>query len=173
MTPISKKWLFPWGWIGDLSHQKGSIVINLPPVAGKWDTRCERPDYTEFSPKLPFPSDAEVMLGLFSSPLGVSHNASLSGTVASHLVFIKSTNNPTANSQNKRSWLFKGILIYLFIERGEGRQKERERNIHLLPLPPAPISTSPQPRHEPWPGIQLVGNPLLCVMTLNQLSHEV
>ena len=39
-------------------------------------------------------------------------------------------------------------FIYLFLDRGEGREKERERNISVwLPL-------GPPPRHVPWLGIE-------------------
>ena len=59
------------------------------------------------------------------------------------------------------SLLFNDFLkdfIYLFSERGEGRQKERERNINVwLPLVCAPFwGPGPQPSHMPWLGIKLV-----------------
>ena len=62
-------------------------------------------------------------------------------------------------------------FIYLFLERGEGREKERERNIIVwLPLM--------QPLLGTWPATQacaLTGsrtnNPLICSQALNPLSH--
>ena len=41
-------------------------------------------------------------------------------------------------------------FIYLFLDRGEGREKERERNIQLwLPLTRPYWGPGPQPRHVP------------------------
>ena len=47
-------------------------------------------------------------------------------------------------------------FIYLFLERGEGREKERERNINVwLPLTcPHNWGPCPQPRHVPQLGIE-------------------
>ena len=57
------------------------------------------------------------------------------------------------------TWLiffFKGH-IYLFLERGEGREKERERNTSVwLSLMWPPLGPGPQPSHMPWLGIELV-----------------
>ena len=60
-------------------------------------------------------------------------------------------------------------VIYLILERGEGREKEKERNINLW-LPLTSLGT--------WPAIQacaLSGNhtcdPLVCRPTLNPLRH--
>ena len=51
----------------------------------------------------------------------------------------------------------KGDCIYLFLDRGEGREYERERNISHLPLECARTGgLNPQPRHAPWPGIEPV-----------------
>ena len=66
---------------------------------------------------------------------------------------------------------FKKDFIYLFLERGEGREKESEGNINVwLPLTCPPLGT--------WPATQacaLTGNrtinPLLCRLVLNPLSH--
>ena len=55
----------------------------------------------------------------------------------------------------RKSFLFLGF-IYLFSERGEGREKERERNIDWLPLACPQLGTwlaTHQPRHMPWLGI--------------------
>ena len=43
--------------------------------------------------------------------------------------------------------------MYLFLKRGEGREKEREKNIDWLPL--TLMGIGQQPRHVPWPGIEL------------------
>ena len=53
--------------------------------------------------------------------------------------------------KNFFSAFFKKDFIYLFLERGEGREKERERNINVwLPLTyPPPWGPGPQPRHVP------------------------
>ena len=54
---------------------------------------------------------------------------------------------------------FKGF-IYLFLERGEGREKERERNINVwLPLTWPPLGT--------WPTTQA------CALTGNQTSDPL
>ena len=51
--------------------------------------------------------------------------------------------------------LFKDF-IYLFLERGEGRERERKRNINAwLPLEYPLQGPGLQPRHVPWLGIQL------------------
>ena len=63
------------------------------------------------------------------------------------------------------------LFIYLFIERGEGREKERERNIDVwLPLAHPSLGT--------WPTTQacsLTGDwtsdPLVLRLALNSLSH--
>ena len=45
-------------------------------------------------------------------------------------------------------------FIYLFLDRGVGREKERERNINVwLPLVHS-RGPGPQPRHVPWLGIE-------------------
>ena len=62
-------------------------------------------------------------------------------------------------------------FIYLFLERGDGREKERERNINVwLPLTRPLLGT--------WPAIQAcaltrnrTGDPLVRKLTLNPLSH--
>ena len=66
---------------------------------------------------------------------------------------------------------FKKYFIYLFLERGEGREKERERNINVwLPLV--------RPLRGTWPSTQacaLTGNrtsdPLVWRPALNPLTH--
>ena len=61
-------------------------------------------------------------------------------------------------------------FIYLFSERGEGREKEGERNIDQLPLVSTPMRTKPTIQ-----ACALTGNRThglsLCRMTPNQLSH--
>ena len=61
--------------------------------------------------------------------------------------------------------------MYLFLERGEGKEKERERNIKMwLPLVYPLLGTRPATQ-----ACALTGNPtndhLLCSLTLNPLSH--
>ena len=61
-----------------------------------------------------------------------------------------------------KKWLFVPIFyillffkdfVYLFFERGEGREEERERNINVwLPLVRPYQGPGPQSRHVPWPG---------------------
>ena len=56
------------------------------------------------------------------------------------------------------SFFFFKDFIYLFLERGEGKEKERERIIYVwLPLVCADPhwGPGPQPRHVPWLGIEL------------------
>ena len=67
----------------------------------------------------------------------------------------------------------KALFIYLFLERGEGREKERERNISVwLPLTRPPMGT--------WPATQacaLTGNrtrdSLVHRPALSPLSHTI
>ena len=67
--------------------------------------------------------------------------------------------------------LFLKYCIYLFLERGEGREKEGERNINVwLPLMCPVLRT--------WPATQAcaltgnrTGNPLVHRLALNPLSH--
>ena len=66
---------------------------------------------------------------------------------------------------------FKKDFIYLFLERRKGRKKEREKNVNVwLPFAQPPLGT--------WPVTQacaLTGNwtgePLVCRLVLNPLSH--
>ena len=55
------------------------------------------------------------------------------------------------------SFLFlKKDFIYLFLERGEGREKERVRHSNVWLLLAHPHQRpKPQPRHVPWLGIEL------------------
>ena len=67
--------------------------------------------------------------------------------------------------------LFFKDFIYLFVERGEGKEIERERNINVcLPLV--------RPQLDTWPATQAyaltrnrTGNPLVCRPVLSPLSH--
>ena len=68
-------------------------------------------------------------------------------------------------------FLFFKDFIYLFIDRGEGKEKERERNISVwLPLVRPVLGTWPAPQ-----ACALTGNrtsdPLVCRPVLNPLSH--
>ena len=66
--------------------------------------------------------------------------------------------------------LKKKDFIYLFLERGEGKEKERE-TLMCACLSHAPCwGPGPQPRHVPWLGNQ-TGHPLVCRPVLNPLSH--
>ena len=63
-------------------------------------------------------------------------------------------------------------FIYLFLEKGEGKEKERESNINVAGC------LSCAPPHGTWPATQacaLTGNqtrnPLVCRPLLNQLSY--
>ena len=54
-------------------------------------------------------------------------------------------------------FLKKRFYLFIFIERGEGRENERERNINVwLPVTCPLWGPSLQPRHVPWLGIKLV-----------------
>ena len=85
---------------------------------------------------------------------------------------INSLSKVTINSfvKSKFAFFFKGF-IYLFLDRGEGREEERERNINeWLPLARPLLGT--------WPATQacaLTGNrtcsPSVCRLALNPLSH--
>ena len=73
-------------------------------------------------------------------------------------------------SWNPICFLFFSNIIYLFLERGEGRKKERERNQCVV------VSHAPHTGDLAWnpgmcpTGIQ-TGNPLVCRLVLNPLSH--
>ena len=56
--------------------------------------------------------------------------------------------------------LFKKYCIYLFLDRGEGRERELEWNINVwLPLTYTPYwGTGMQPRNVPWLGIEPLGS---------------
>ena len=62
-------------------------------------------------------------------------------------------------------------FVYLFLERGEGREKEWRRNVNVwFPLECPHLGT--------WPATQVcaltrnwTGNPLVCRLALNPLSH--
>ena len=62
---------------------------------------------------------------------------------------------------------FLKYFIYLFLERGEGREKERERNINVwLPLAHPLLRTQACALTE-----NRTGDPLVCSLALNPLSH--
>ena len=72
---------------------------------------------------------------------------------------------------------FKKFFIYLFLERGKGREEERERNVdvsekHCLVASCTHHIQGPnlQPRHVLWLGIELVTF-CFCRMMPNQLNH--
>ena len=61
---------------------------------------------------------------------------------------------------------------YLFLERGEEKEKERERNISVwLPLLCPTLGTWPETQVCALLGNQ-TGNPLVCRLVLNPLSHS-
>ena len=63
--------------------------------------------------------------------------------------------------------------MYLFLDRGKGKEKEMERNINVwLPLMQPYWGPGPQPRHVPQLGIELV-DPLLRSPALNPLNHTL
>ena len=75
------------------------------------------------------------------------------------------------NKMTNQVHFLKKDFIYLFLDRGDGREKERERNIKMwLPL------ACPQPGT--WPATQAcaltgnrTGDPLVHRPVLNPLSH--
>ena len=73
-------------------------------------------------------------------------------------------------AHSKCSICFKDF-IYLFLERGEGKEKGRERNINVWLPPACPlVGTWPATRACALTGNQ-TGNPLVCRRALNPLSH--
>ena len=79
-------------------------------------------------------------------------------------------NNATTNIDMHLIFFIFFRFIYVFLERGEGKEKVRKRNIDQLPL------THPQP--ETWSATQacalirnLTGDLWICRMTPNPLSH--
>ena len=69
------------------------------------------------------------------------------------------------------SFLFKKDFIYLFLERGEGREKESERNINVwLPLTHHPLGTCPATHACALPENQ-TSDPLVHRSALSPLSH--
>ena len=66
-------------------------------------------------------------------------------------------------------WVF--FSIYLFLDRGEGREKERERNINVwLPLTGPLLGTCPATKACALTG-NWTGDPLVGRLALNPLSH--
>ena len=70
-------------------------------------------------------------------------------------------------------YLFFKDCIYLFLERGEGREKQRKRNISMS----LPVVC---PRLGPWPATQAcaltengTNDPFFCRPALNSLSHTI
>ena len=62
-------------------------------------------------------------------------------------------------------------FIYLFLERGEGREKEREKNINvLLPLACPQLGTWPVTQACPLTGNQ-TNDLLVRMLALNPLNH--
>ena len=49
--------------------------------------------------------------------------------------------------------------MILYLPGRRGREKEKERNLHRLFLTRLQPGTRPQPRHVPWPGIELATFP--------------
>ena len=82
---------------------------------------------------------------------------------------------PVSKAGNQKSsciltYFFKD-LIYLFLERGEGREKEREKNVNVwLPLTSPQLGTWPTTEACALTG-NWTGNPLVCKPALNPLSH--
>ena len=67
--------------------------------------------------------------------------------------------------------LFFYEVIYLFLERGEGKEKKREKNTDVwLPLVRPQLGTWPTTRARALTGNQ-TSNPLVCRPVLNPLSH--
>ena len=68
------------------------------------------------------------------------------------------------------------LFIYLFLERGEGREKERKRNVDVQEIHPSvasltiPMGTLPATRACALTGNQ-TSNVLVHSLTLNPLSH--
>ena len=66
---------------------------------------------------------------------------------------------------------FLKCFIYLFLERGEGREKERERNVDVwLTLAHPQLGTQPTTQACALPGNR-TSNPVVCRLALNPLSH--
>ena len=74
----------------------------------------------------------------------------------------------------RKMFLFACLLkdfIYLFLERGEGKEKERERNISVwLPLAHPVLGTWPTPQACALTGNQ-ISDPLVCRLLLKALCH--
>ena len=69
--------------------------------------------------------------------------------------------------------LFLKDFIYLFLERGEGREKGRERNIKVwLPLTRLPLGTWPATQTYALTGNR-TGDPLVPRPAHNPLSHTI
>ena len=69
------------------------------------------------------------------------------------------------------NFFFKKYVIYLFLEREEGREKERERNIDQLPLTHSQPGTGPATQACALTGNR-TGDLSVCQMTPNPLSHN-
>ena len=78
--------------------------------------------------------------------------------------------NTKVNIESQRSKIFFNF-IYLFLERGEGREKKRERNTNVwLPLAHPLLETCSTTQACASAG-NGSGDPLVCRLALNPLSH--
>ena len=104
----------------------------------------------------------------FSNPTNWLTNSQSPYMSLSHLIHYSLHSYTAFLSTSSLFYFFKKYFIYLFLERGEGKERGRESSIGCLSHAPN-WGPGLQPRHVPWPGI----NPTTQVAgrALNPLSH--
>ena len=78
---------------------------------------------------------------------------------------------PPPKTSNRISYFSKKYFIYLFLERGEGREKEKDRNINVWVPLACPIPGTLPPTQACALTGNLTGNPLVLRPALSPLSH--
>ena len=156
-------------WLSGLSAglQTRGLLVRFPGRAHAWVVgQVPSRTHTRGNHTLMFLYFSSLIIVL---PLFLSLN--------SPLILILSWNSPPFQSSLHLRWawnisffFFKGF-IYLFLERGEGREKEREKNISVW-LPLSSLAPGTQSATQACGPIRnWTSNPLVCRLALSPLSH--